>query len=153
MNKILIVILIVSLFFVEGCTVIGHSIGKGIHTKDSLEIEKIETIPKENWLTISMKNNEVIKGQFISCVNDTLSVTFQPDTNLNAPISNDQFLLISANKGIYKIPLDQIKDIKIRKADFRVVGTLLGIVVDLFSLSLIFMMLQGPRIPSGNYLG
>ena len=123
MKKVLIIILIVSLFFIEGCTVIGYSIGKGIQIKSSLEIEEIKSTKENSWLTISMKNDEIIEGQFISCKNDTLSVTFKTTTNLNAPISNNQFLSISHNKAVYKIPLDQIKDIKIRKADFRVAGT------------------------------
>ena len=87
MHKILIVILIVSLFFIEGCTAIGYTIGKGIQIKGSLKIEEIESTKENSWLSISLKNNEVIEGQFISCTNDTLSITFQATTNLNAPIS------------------------------------------------------------------
>ena len=153
MNKILIVVLIVSLFFIEGCTIIGYSLGKGIKIKNSLEMEKIESIEVDSWLTISMKNDEVIKGQFISCTNDTLFVTFQADRNLNAPISNSQFLSILQNKVVYKIPLDQIKEIKVSKSDFRVMGTLLGIVVDLFSFMIILILLNPPSVPSGNFLG
>ena len=140
MNKILIVILIVSLFFIEGCTIIGYSLGKGIKIKNSLEMEKIESIEVDSWLTISMKNDEVIKGQFISCTNDTLFVTFQADRNLNAPISNSQFLSISNDKGLYIIPLDQIKDIKIHKADKRGIGALIGFVIDLISYQVLKMV-------------
>ena len=140
MNKILIVILIISLFFIEGCTVIGFAVGKGIQIKDSLEIEEIESIKEDSWLTISMKNNEVIEGQFISCENDTLSVTFQASTNLNAPISNNQFLSISNDKGLYIIPVDQIRDIQIRKADRRGIGALVGFVIDLISFLLVLII-------------
>lgn len=136
MNKILIAILIISLFFIEGCTVIGHSIGKGIHIKDSIEIEKIETIEKNSWLTISMKNDEIIEGQFISCENDTLLVTYQSPTT-STSIPNSQFLSISPYKIIYKIPVDQIKDIQIRKADRRAIGTFVGVVIDVFMLLVI----------------
>ena len=153
MNKILIIILIISLFFIEGCTVIGHNLGKGIQTKQSLEKEKIETIEEKSRLTITLKNNEVIKGQFISCVDETISVTFNTNTYLNTPISNNQFLSISNNKSFYKIPLDQINDIKIIKSDFRVAGMLLGIVVDLFAFLMILMILNPPSTPSGNFLG
>ncbi len=66
MNKIIIV-LIISLFFIEGCTVIGYSVGKGIHTKQSLEMEKIDSIEVNDWLSISLNNSEVINGQLISC--------------------------------------------------------------------------------------
>lgn len=152
MYKILVVTLIISLFFIEGCTVIGYSIGKGIQIKNSLEIENIESIEENLWLTISMKNNEIIKGQFISCINDTLFVTYQSPTNFT-PISNNQFLSISSNRILYKIPVDQIKDIQIRKVDFRVVGTILGIVVDFFSLLIILMIQKGPVAPSGDFLG
>ena len=140
MNKILIVILIVSLFFIEGCTIIGYSLGKGIKIKNSLEMEKIESIEVDSWLTISMKNDEVIKGQFISCTNDTLFVTFQADRNLNAPISNSQFLSISNDNGLYIIPLDQIRDIQIRKADRRGIGALVGFVIDLISFLLVLII-------------
>ena len=140
MNRIIVTILIVSLFFIEGCTVIGHSIGKGIHTKQSLEMEKIESTEVDSWLTISMKNDEIIKGQFISCVDDTLAVTFNTTTNLNAPISNNQFLSILHNKAFYKIPIDQIKDIQIRKADKRGIGALIGFVIDLLSYQVFKMV-------------
>jgi len=154
MNKFLIVIVIVSLFFIEGCTVIGYSIGKGIQTKEELEIEEIQSIEINSWLSISLKNSEVIKGQLISCINDTLSITFEASANLNAPISNSQFLIISHDIASYKIPVDQVKDIKIHKTDFRGVGTLLGIVVDLFSLLIILMIIDGGYgAPSGNFLG
>jgi len=142
MNKILIVIVIVSLFFIEGCTVIGYSIGKGIQTKEELEIEEIQSIEINSWLSISLKNSEVIKGQLISCINDTLLVTFQTNKNLNATISNNQFLSISKDKAFYKIPIDQITDIKIRKADKRVVGALVGLIIDIISyqvLKMVFM--------------
>ena len=67
MNKILIVILIISLFFIEGCTIIGLGIGSKTYRKDSFKLEEIESVEENSWLTISLKNNEVIKGQFISC--------------------------------------------------------------------------------------
>ena len=148
MKNVIITILIISLFFIEGCTGIGYSIGRGIQIKKSLEIEKIETIEENSWLTITLKNNEVIKGQFISCVDDTLLVTFKTTTNLNAPISYDQFLSISYNKASYKIPVDQITDIKIRKVDFRVLGVIGGAIIDLFML--VIILSGGPSVP-GNF--
>ena len=125
------------MFFIEGCTIIGYSTGKGIKIKKSLELEKIESIPKDNWLTVSLKNNEIIKGKFISCVNDTLLVTFQASANLNAPISNSQFLSIEHDKALYKIPLDQVKEIHICKGDMSVVGAILGLVIDSFTMAII----------------
>jgi len=145
MNKILIVVLIVSLFFIEGCTGLGYTTGKGNNIKKELELEKMESIEENSRLTISMKNDEVIKGQFISCINDTLFVTFQADKNLNSPISNNQFLSISHNKAVYKIPVDQIEGIKVNEADFKIVGILLGIVFVVFILGLI--SLQKSDIP------
>ena len=136
MNKIVIIILIISLFFIEGCSFIGYSIGKEIQMKNSLEIEKIESIPKNQWLTISLKNNEVIEVQFISCANDTLLVTY-PSPKTFTPISNNQFLTISHNKAFYKIPVDQINDIQIRKADKRGVGAFVGVVIVFFMLGVI----------------
>jgi len=125
------------LFFIEGCTIIGYSAGKGIKINKSLEIEKIESITKDNRLTVSLKNNEIIKGRFISCVNDTLLVTFQTNKNLNATISNNQFLSISKDKALYKIPLDPVKEIHICKGDMSVVGAILGLVIDSFTMAII----------------
>lgn len=136
-----------------GCTVIGHSIRKGIQTKEELEIEKIKSIEVNDWLSISLNNNEVINGQLISCINDTLWVVFKESANANVPISNSQFLYISHNKILFKIPLDQINDIKNIKSDFRVVGMLLGIIVDLFSFMIILILPNPPSLPSGNFLG
>lgn len=133
MNKIVIIIIIISLFFIEGCSFIGYSIGKEIQMKNSLEIEKIESIPKDQWLTISLKNNEIIKVQFISCANDTLLVTY-PSPKTFTPISNNQFLTISHNKAFYKIPVDQINDIHIGKARFGLGGAILGLVIDIIIL-------------------
>lgn len=139
MNKILIVILIVSLFFIEGCTFIGLGIGSKTYKKDSFKIEKIESVEANSWLTISLKNNEVIECQFISCINDTLFVTYQSSTNFT-PISNSQFLSISSNKIFYKVPIDQIRDIQIRKADFRTMGLIIGIIIDLISYQVFKMV-------------
>ncbi len=150
MNKIIIAILITSLFLTEGCTVIGYSLGKGIQTKEELEIEKIKSIEVNDWLSISLKNSEVIKGQLISCVNDTLWVVFKETTNANVPISNKQFLYISHNKILFKISLDQINDIKIIKSDLRAVGMLLGIVVDLFMLLVILAARTVESIPQSQ---
>ncbi|MDA3812860.1 MAG: hypothetical protein PF570_01275 [Candidatus Cloacimonetes bacterium] len=151
MNKILIVILIISLFFIEGCTVIGYSIGKGIQRKNSHDMEEIKSTKEKSWLTISMKNEEVIKGQIISCTNDTLFVTFQADRNSNAPISNEQYLAFSQDKIIYKIPVDQIKDIIIEKAHFGGVFAMIGFVFDFI---VFLIIISGPvGAPSGNFLG
>ena len=149
MNKILIIILIISLFLIEGCTILGYAVGSGIHTKNLLEIEKIESIEENSWLTISLKNNEVIKGQFISCTNDTLFITFQSITNFT-PLSENQFLSISPNKIFYKIPVDQIRDIHIRKADLRAVGAIVGLIID---FSILYILAYPISFPQDNYLG
>ena len=143
MDKILIVILIVSLFFIDGCSTLVYTTGKENNIKEELELEKIDSIPKDNWLTVSLRNNEIIKGKFISCVNDTLSVTFNINKNLNVPISNSQFLSISHDMASYKIPLDQVKDIHARKADYSVVGVISGLVVFFIVITIIKLSHSG----------
>ena len=54
-----------------------------------------------------------------------------------------QFLSISHNKASYKIPVDQIEEIKVSKVNFRVVGALIGIVADLSMLALISVRRSG----------
>ena len=135
MNKILIVILALLLIFIEGCSTISHTTGNGDNIK-----EKIKTIKENSRLTILLKNNEVLKGKYISCINDTLCVTFEASANLNAPISNSQFLIISHDIASYKIPVDQVKDIHIGKVDYKVVGTISGLTVAIFVIVIILAL-------------
>ncbi len=130
MNKILMIFLIISLFFIDGCTVIGLEIGSMIHKEDPIDFHEMEYAEENSWLTISLINNEVIRGQFISCSNDTLYVTYKSPKNFT-PISNNQFLSISSNKIVYKLPIDQISDIQIHKGDNRILGAIVGFIIDL----------------------
>jgi len=63
-------------------------------------------------------------------------VTYQSPTP-STPIPDSQFLSVSPYKIIYKIPVNQIKDIQIRKADRSDVGTFVGVVIDVFMLLVI----------------
>ena len=69
MRKILIVILIVSIIYINGCTTLGNTTGKGNSATEELVQEKIKTIKENSRLTILLKNNEVLKGMFIGAIN------------------------------------------------------------------------------------
>jgi len=128
-NKLLILILVISLICINGCTTLGNTAGKENSVNEELVQEKIKTIKENSRLTILLKNNEVLKGKFISCVNDTLCVAFEASENLNTPISNSQFLIIPDDMASYKIPVDQIKNIHIGKVDYKAVGTISEVAV------------------------
>lgn len=147
MNKFLIVILIISLICINGCTTLGNTTGKENSANEELVQEKIKTIKENARLTILLKNNEVLKGKFISCVNDTLCVTFDASENLNATVSNSQFLIISNERASYKIPVDQVKDIHIAKVDSKAVGTISGLTVAILVIGIILAVKTISKLP------
>jgi len=136
LNKLLLIIIIISLLICEGCSVIGYSIGKKITQKETIIKEEIEQLKENEMIIVTLKNNEVIEGKFISCINDTLLVSFL-QYSINTPISDQRFLMITKENAFYKFPLNQVIDVKISKANYGSLGMLVGLVVDIIVIKMI----------------
>ena len=67
MKKILILLIVISLFLLEGCSLIGFGIGSMIPSIYTVNIEEIESAEKDSWLAITFKDNEVM----ITVLNDS----------------------------------------------------------------------------------
>ena len=78
MKRIVIVLLVFMLIFLEGCSVIGYGIGSRFKKKDNFKepfkTEEVEAIKINSPVEIESKDYGMIKGNFLSFANDTLHV-------------------------------------------------------------------------------
>ena len=152
MKNTLAMILIVSLLFLEGCSIIGYTIGKGTYEEEQIAGNALENVEEDSWLTITFKDNEVIEGKFRSCENDTLLVAFQ---TTEFQESNNNYVVYPIADGtiMYKVPFSKIHELKMRTGNRGSTGFIAGLLVDVIIITLIIFEIRSnikPDLSSWN---
>jgi len=142
----ILLLLTISLLFLEGCSIIGYSSGSSKYKIETHSAEQLETLENNCKIRIKLKDEEMIESQNWSAAGDTLFIISDIEDKENLKtISSFPSFQFSANEVIYQIPISDIVELQVIRGDKRWEGFFSGALVDLVIFGLIV-----PKLSDGK---
>jgi len=134
MKSIILVFILLSLTFINGCSLIGFGLGSIAKQTSSIDKEHVKQIDPNQEMVITFKNNETISGHYAYYRNGKIHlIGRRPDFGVQTV--NYYYEQLPGINVMYYISEERIRNIAIVKGNYGIVFGAIGLAVDILFLS------------------